>query len=68
MTRKSLNLVAAAVVLAGSAWLAAPTPALASAMAQCTTTVTQPDGTITTIVIEGNVCVSDSHLTKCTCW
>jgi hypothetical protein len=66
MTRKHLNLLAAAVVLAGGACLATPGGALAAAFASCTRTVTQPDGTIVTITVEGNECHSDLK-TYCTC-
>ena len=67
MTRKHLNLAAAALVLAGGASLAAPGRALADAYASCTSTVKQPDGSIVTITVEGSQCFTNLKQTTCTC-
>jgi hypothetical protein len=67
MKRRTLNLLALAVLALGGAWLAAPADAAASALfARCTQVTTAPDGTVTTIVVEGKTCSSDVN-GHCSC-
>ena len=64
--RTTLNFLAAAVLVAGSTFLAAAQPAQAYAFATCTVRVQKPDGTIITTVVEGTTCVRNED-NSCTC-
>jgi hypothetical protein len=65
--RTTLNLLAAAVLAAGSTFLAAARPAVADALATCTVRVQKPDGTIIVTTIEGSTCTRNDADNTCTC-
>ena len=61
MSRRTLNLAALAVVALGGTALARPQDAAADVgFVKCTRTVTYPDGTTVTTVVEGTSCTVDT--------
>jgi hypothetical protein len=67
MNRRTLNVLALAVVALGGTALAHPATASADdALVTCTKTVTRPDGTVITTTASGTTCTVDAS-GNCTC-
>lgn len=68
MKRSAINLLSLAVVAAGVLSLTTPSIAVADTLAaKCTKTVTLPDGSSTTVTLEGDTCSTDIEKGTCTC-
>ena len=68
MSRKTVNLLTAGVILAGAFHLGTPTMALASAAAaKCTVKITSADGTVRETTIEASTCTLNVVDGTCKC-